>query len=76
MKYNITFAQQKRLDQWHYHRANVTQSERFQIINDATRDLAKLLMELTPEGRSQSIALTHLEDVRMRANAAIVLDEE
>ncbi len=74
--YQITEEQQKRLDQWHYHRANVTQSERFEKINNATRDLAKMIMELTPQGRSQSIALTHLEDVRMRANAAIVLDEK
>lgn len=34
-------------------------------------DLAKWLTDLCPDGRNLSIALTHLEDVRMRANAAL-----
>jgi len=75
-KYEINPEMQRRLDQWHYHRPNIGQPERFQTINNATRDLARLIMELTPPGRQQSIALTHLEDVRMRANSAIVLDEQ
>lgn len=74
--YDINPEQQKRLDQWHYHRANVKQTERFELINKATKELAQILMIYCPPGRSQSLALTHLEDVRMRANASIVLDEE
>lgn len=76
MQYELSTEQQKRLDKWHYHRPNIGQPERFQKINDATRELARMIMELTPPGRQQALALTHLEDVRMRANSAIVLDEE
>lgn len=76
MKYEITQKQQQMLDKWHYTKPSISQPERFQMINNATRELAKLIMENTPEGRHQSLSLTHLEDVRMRANAAIVLDEE
>jgi hypothetical protein len=37
-------------------------------------DLAKWLTDLCPEGRNLALALTHLEDVRMRANAALACD--
>lgn len=74
-KYNLDHDQQLRLDKWHYHNPKVSQPERFETINNSTRDLARMIMELTPKGRQQSLALTHLEDVRMRANASIVLDE-
>lgn len=36
-----------------------------------TRRLAHQLDELLPEGREKSLALTHLQDCRMWANAAI-----
>lgn len=37
-------------------------------------DLACKLTAICPEGRNLSLALTALEDVRMRANAAIACD--
>lgn len=40
-------------------------------INDAVVDLAVAIEELTPRSRNQSLALTALEDVSMRANRAI-----
>ena len=36
--------------------------------------LAKSLRDICPEGRNLSLALTHLEDARMRANAALACD--
>lgn len=76
MKYELSANDQHRLEHWHYHRANVSQCARFEEINNATRDVAKLIMERCPPGRQLDLALTHLEDVRMRANASIVLDEK
>ena len=37
--------------------------------------LAKKIRDICPEGRNLSLALTVLEDVRMRANAAIAVDD-
>lgn len=74
IRYVLSKKQMERLEGWHYH-ADTKDPERFKIINNATRDLAKLIMELTPEGRPQSIALTDLETVRMRANQAIVYEK-
>lgn len=39
-----------------------------------TYALAKELRDIVPEGRNLALALTHLEDVRMRANAGISQD--
>ena len=38
--------------------------------------LAKELRDLVPPGRDLSLVLTHLEDVRMRANAGIACNPE
>lgn len=43
-------------------------------VTELTLALAKELRDLLPDGRNASLALTHLEDVRMRANAAIACD--
>lgn len=37
-------------------------------------DLAMKLRYVCPDGRNFSLVLTHLEDVRMRANAALACD--
>ncbi|MCA8950101.1 MAG: hypothetical protein KDE27_11410 [Planctomycetes bacterium] len=44
-------------------------------VSELTHALAIELVELCPEGRNLSLALTALEDVRMRANAAIAVDD-
>ena len=74
VRYKLTGAQKERLSHWHYH-GNVDDTQRFKLINDKTKELAEMVMTMTPEGRNQSIALTELESVRMRANAAIAVDE-
>ena len=43
-------------------------------VTELTLALAKELRDILPDGRNAALALTHLEDVRMRANAAIACD--
>lgn len=43
-------------------------------VSELTLELAKRLRDICPDGRNLSLAMTHLEDVRMRANAAIACD--
>lgn len=43
-------------------------------VSDLCLALAKELRDLMPEGRNHSLALTALEDARMRANAALACD--
>lgn len=45
-------------------------------VSRLTFDLATDLVEFIPEGRNLALALTALEDVRMRANAALACDSE
>jgi hypothetical protein len=51
------------------------QPYRYKRINEACRDLAELLIEMAPYSRELSLAITALEDVRMRANQAIATNE-
>ena len=44
------------------------------FVSDQCFYLATNLRDRCPEGRNLSLALTHLEDVRMRANAALACD--
>jgi hypothetical protein len=43
-------------------------------VRNATGRLAVALNERLPEGREKSIALTHLQEVMMFANAAIAIE--
>jgi hypothetical protein len=74
IRYELLDEQKKRLANWHYH-GDTKDPERFKLINNKTKELAEMIMMMTPHGRNQSIALTDLESVRMRANAAIAVDE-
>ena len=74
IRYPISSYAKKRLDNWHYH-GNVLDAERFTLINDKTKELAEMIVTMCPPSRNQSVALTNLEAVRMRANAAIAVDE-
>jgi hypothetical protein len=44
-------------------------------VSELTHELAVELCTLCPPGRNLSLALTELESVRMRANAAIAVDD-
>lgn len=45
-------------------------------VSAMTLDLAKRLADMIPQTRQLSLALTHLEEVRMWANAAIACNQE
>ena len=58
-------------NRFRYHKPTPESLKLHETVTESTLTLAKLLRDTCPEGRNLSLALTHLEDVRMRANAAI-----
>ena len=54
-----------------YHRPKDDQPAKYEAIRGQAKALAELIVDLTPESREQSTALTKLEEVSMWANAAI-----
>ena len=51
------------------------QRQAHEQVSEMTLEMSIKLAELCPAGRNLSIALTLLEDVRMRANAALACDD-
>lgn len=45
-------------------------------ISERCLNLAEVICRFVPEGRGLALALTALEDVRMRANMGIALDQD
>ena len=58
-----------------YHPPKTGQPQRYQALRDEAADLAGVIVASTPESREQSLALTHLEEAVMWANAAIARNE-
>lgn len=58
-----------------YHPPKGDQVERYQLIRDAAKGMAYLVLENTPPSREQSLFLTKLEEAVMWANAAIARNE-
>lgn len=58
-----------------YHTPTGDQPERYTKIREMARVFAEQIVELTPESREQSLALTRLEGCVMWANAAIARRE-
>jgi hypothetical protein len=58
-----------------YHAPKEGQPERYQQIREKAKELALLIVDLTPTSREQSIALTELETATFFANAAIARNE-
>jgi hypothetical protein len=54
-----------------YQRPDEHRAKLHEQVNEKMKDVAHWLNDLLPEGREKSLAITHLEDVRMRANQAI-----
>lgn len=54
-----------------YHPPKPGQPETYQAIRDRAHYLAQLVNESAPESREKSLAITHLEEAVMWANAAI-----
>lgn len=57
-----------------YSKPDADKATKHTEVNELTLELAKKLCDLCPDGRNLALALTHLEDVRMRANAAIATE--
>jgi hypothetical protein len=58
-----------------YHAPKVDQATRYELIRDRAHDLAAFMDENCPDSREKSLAITHLEDAVMWANAAIARNE-
>ena len=58
-----------------YHTPKEGQLAKYDQLRTAGKVLAYLIVELTPDSREQSLALTHLEEAIMQANAAIARRE-
>lgn len=58
-----------------YHAPKAGQPERYEALREKAKELAFLILDLTPSSREQSLALTELEYVVMMANAAIARNE-
>lgn len=59
-----------------YHSSFGDQSSRYTQLREKAKELALLIVELTPISREQSVALTELETSIMFANAAIARNEK
>jgi hypothetical protein len=58
-----------------YHAPKPGQQERYVALRDKAKELALLIVNLTPPSREQSLALTYLEQASMMSNAAIARNE-
>jgi hypothetical protein len=66
----------ERIDRdFQYHEPKIGQPARYEQIRDAARAFAHLIADEVPQSREQSLALTHLEDCVMWANAGIARNE-
>lgn len=59
-----------------YHPPFGTQTERYEEIRNTAREIGLRLEELCPDSRELSLALNHLDQMVMFANAAIARNEE
>lgn len=75
--YGVSAQMRARLDNdFTYHAPFGNQQARYIAIRDKAKELAELIVRATPAGREQSIALTHVEEASMWANAAIARNEK
>lgn len=58
-------------NRFNYHAPTEDTKWRFERIRADLLEVAQTIVELTPESREQSLAITHLEDAMYSANAAI-----
>ncbi|MFI0608648.1 MAG: hypothetical protein ACH37Z_12270 [Anaerolineae bacterium] len=59
-----------------YHPPKPGQQERYIALRESAKAFARQVVELTPPGREQSLALTSIEQAVMNANAAIARGEK
>ena len=74
--YPFTDEDKTRLDNnFTYHSPKSDQPERYVLIRDEAKQIAGTLLRVCPRSRELSVALTHLEDMVMWANASIARNE-
>ena len=56
---------------FNYHAPDVAKEVKHLAIREYCKGLAEYIVDTTPEGREQSLALTHLEESMFWANASI-----
>lgn len=50
-------------------------ARKYELIRDIAKEFAETVVEQVPEGREQSLTLTHIEDAMMWANAGIARNQ-
>lgn len=74
--YEVTLEKAKQIENmFTYHAPKDDQPERYNLLRNVAKSLAKDIVESTPPSREQSLALTHLEEAIFYANAAIARNE-
>ena len=58
-----------------YHAPYGTQLDRYSTIRNTARSFAHLIKDSTPQSAEQTLALRHLQQAVMFANAAIAINE-
>lgn len=59
-----------------YHKPFGDQPDRYQNLRAEAHELATLINHLCPESREKSLAITHLQQSIMWANASIAINEK
>lgn len=73
----LSQAQQYEIDtRFTYHRPKGTQPERYEMLRDVAKRFAVNIMEMCPDSRERSLALTALEETCFWANASIARRED
>lgn len=58
-----------------YHAPKEGQPAKYQTLRENARQLAHAINHLCPESREKSLAITHLQEAIMFANASIAINE-
>lgn len=59
-----------------YHKPNPNTSEKYDKINHQAKGLAYAVLDLCPDSRERSLAITKIEEAKMWANAAIARNSD
>ncbi len=59
-----------------YHPPHGDQPARYEEIREAGKNLARVIAQNTPPGADQWVAIRHVRDACMTANAAIAINEK
>lgn len=74
--YEVSDELSEKIENWFtYHPPKGDQPERYELIREHGKDFAQTIANLTPGSPEQTLALRHLEQAVMYANAAIARNE-